>query len=115
MTKTVNKSESYSTSTGNTTVSVQILYGQLGTTLVQLDGRTLVWGSVYNLNVGDQESIHGKTLYIESRVKDVMSKSDDTGIAIRLDGKGHNETFEYLQRVEENGSSILYCVTINLI
>lgn len=96
-------------------LSIGIGDKQIGTSVVSLSGELLRMGEIEDLLLGKGADLDGKQLNIKTVVTDVNDKSNKTSVTFTHKGGKEDETFTLQSEVKEEGDSLIYRTTINLI
>lgn len=104
----------YEVDTGDVTLTIIIGDGQIGTSLVRLDGKELAIGDVTELKLGKGSSLAGKELFIKTVVADVNDKTNNTSVSYQLKGGVSDREFHLDGSVNEEGGSVIYRAAFEL-
>ncbi len=111
----VNLQTDYAVDSGDVSLTITIGDGQLGSSLVRLNDKELGIGEIDGLKVGKGSAVAGKELFIKTVVTDVNDKTDHTSVRYELKGGASDQTFDLDGSVDEEGGSVIYRATFNLI
>lgn len=111
MVKSVELNTSYEVSDGPITLSIAIGNGQIGSSVVKLDGVELGIGDIDDFAVGLGSDLAGKTLTTKSVVTDTNDKTNQTTIRYVLEGGPTPRTIDQQAKVTEEGASVIYRAT----
>lgn len=99
---------SYTVSTGPVELRIVVGHGQLGSSVVKLDGVEIASGMLGMLKLGKGRDLKGSKLAVSTTVTDVQRSSNRTSVTYVLSGGSSTETYPLSADVETDGGSVLY-------
>ncbi len=108
MTKTRRLSRRYQVDNGDVSVRIIVGEGQVGTSLVEVDGIEIASGGLARVRLGSGEELPGKTARVITTVTDVQRATNRTSVRYVLEGGSEQAIFDKEAEVENEGGSVQY-------
>ena len=105
--KAVDLITSYQTGAGKVTLDIVVGDGQIGASVVKLNQKEIARDQILGLNLGEGNTLTGKTITVKSVVTDVNDATNKTSISY-IFKRGVKQIFQSKAEVDQNGDSIIY-------
>lgn len=108
----------YAVAGNDVTLSIDIGEGQLGDSVVRLQGKDITpkdTAHIRNLPIGGGAKLTGQALGIKTIVSDVNDSTNKTSVRYRLEGGKTPGQYELRADVAEEGDAVVYHVTIHFV
>lgn len=105
---------SYDVGSGSVELRIVVGDGQLGSTVVELDGVEIASGVLAMLKLGKGKDLKGSKLAVATTVTDVQRSSNRTSVTYELSGGTSKEVHPMNAEVAKDGGSVLYLAKFDL-
>lgn len=105
----------YQVGDGDVTLRIAVGEGQLGTSLVRLDGKELASGSLGMLLLGPGPALAGRRIRVATTVTDVQRLTNRTSVRYVLSGGPEEAAFDAKAEVEKEGDTVHYTARFDFV